>query len=420
MSNLNLSEAAAEILRASKDKAGSESFDTKKSAVTTPGQTIQQLGTAGHKTTDPNYNAAKSMSKATPPGATPPVGSEPTKTLSSQPQQTQGRKDLATSPEGSETPEATKVARGKGPVAKTTSPINAGASAPTIPENEEEEEWEPEEEEQEWEDELEEAEEESEEDGESCNEKPKKKYMKSMKEDIDAMLSGENLSEEFKEKAAMIFEAAVNSRVEEIAEELEEKFTLEFESTLEEVKEDFAEKLDSYLDYVVENWMAENELAVEKGLRTEITEDFIGALRNVFVEHYIDIPEERVDVVEELVSKVEELEDSINEHIVKNIELKQRLNEHKKQEAIHAVCEGLTLSQAEKVESLAKTLEFASEEDFSEKLHTIKESYFPTYVKSASSDDLNEPVELDEDTATKVVDPLIEQYASKIAQLYKF
>lgn len=243
---------------------------------------------------------------------------------------------------------------------------------------------------------------------------------KSMKEDVDAMLSGENLSEEFKQKASMIFEAAVEARVEEIAEELEEKYTREFEETLEVVKEDFAEKLDSYLDYVVENWMADNQLAVEKGLRSEIVEDFIGALKNVFVEHYIDIPEEKVDIVEQLVDKVDELEEEINEQILKNIDLKKSISEHQKVEVIHAVCEGLSLSQVEKIKSLAKNVEFVSEEDFAEKLEAIKESYFPSGVVSASSDSLNDTVEIDEDYTTKVVDPLIESYVSKISKLTKF
>lgn len=259
---------------------------------------------------------------------------------------------------------------------------------------------------------------------ESCKmqekEEAKKARKEKMKEDVDAMLSGENLSEDFKEKAAMIFEAAVESRVEEIALELEEQFVKEFEESLELVKEDFAEKLDSYLDYVVENWMQENELAIEKGLRSEIVEDFIGALRNVFVEHYIDIPEEKVDIVEELAEKVESLEEQVNEQILKNIELKKSLSEQKKVEIIHSVCEGLTMSQVEKIKSLAKNVEFVSEEEFEEKLETIKESYFPSGIISASSDSLNEALEIDEDDTTEVVDPLIKAYANKISKNIKF
>jgi hypothetical protein len=442
MSNYNLSEAAAEILTQSVKSAGKENFGAGKKLTPTPGQKEVDLGTAGHKTTDANYDAAKEISQATLPTGKG-VASEPMKKLSGQPAQS----GSVNQPEGEETSEEGKVNRKKGPVAKATSPVNSGAKAPYVPEDEAEEEWEPEEEDQEWEDEeleeatmeevmkdLESMDEEAFEEKYGCDKGSAKDQMekiskkeakkaemdKTMKEDIEAMLSGENLSEEFKGKASMIFEAAVNSRVEMIAEELEEKFTEQFEETVELVKEDFAEKLDSYLDYVVENWMEENTLAVEKGLRSEIVEDFIGALKNVFVEHYIDIPEDRVDVVEELVSKVEELEDTVNEHIEKNIELKKKLYEHEKQEAIHAVCEGLTLSQAEKIKSLAKSVEFVSEEDFSDKLETIKESYFPTTIKSASPDALNETVEFDEDATTKVVDPVIEAYVNKIGKLYKF
>lgn len=166
--------------------------------------------------------------------------------------------------------------------------------------------------------------------------------------------------------------------------------------------------------------MAENELAIEKGLRSEIVEDFIGALKNVFVEHYIDIPEDKVDIVEQLADRVEELEDQVNEQHLKNIELKKSLSEHKKEEAVHLACEGLTLSQAEKVRALAKNVEFVSEDDFSEKLVAIKESYFPTEIRAASADSLNDMIELDEDNATKVVDPLIESYVNKITRLAKF
>jgi len=543
MSKFNLSEAAADILAQSKASAGSEPYGAGKKLTKTPGQEVQELGTAGHKMTDPNYDAAKGLKKATLPTGSG-VAAEPMKKLSGEPQQTMGRKDLASSPEGEETSCSDKVDRKKGPVAKATSSANKGAKTPYVPEGEEDEDWEPEDQD-EWEDEeLEEAtmeevqrdlkelddkkfakkygmskkevsaklaemqqkdsmkeeasveevlEDLEEMDDETFEEtyglskenavshleeifedyddddddidtstKFKRKIIKgirkdmtpqerkdigwniktvkrdvqrsfkaaraahearkdkSMKEDVDAMLSGENLSEEFKEKASMIFEAAVNSRVEIVAEEMEQAFIEQFNEAVEEVKEDFAGKLDSYLDYVVENWMEENKLSIEKGLRSEIVEDFIGALKNVFEEHYIDIPEEKVDVVEELVSKVEELEDTVNEHIERNIELKKRLYEHERLEAVNSVCEGLTLSQAEKIKSLAKSVEFVSEEDFAEKLETIKESYFPSYIKSASIEDLNEPVELDEDATTKVVDPLIEQYASKISKLTKF
>jgi hypothetical protein len=139
-----------------------------------------------------------------------------------------------------------------------------------------------------------------------------------MKEDIDALMAGENLSEEFVSKATTIFEAAVTTRVEAIAEEIENELHEQFEAALEEVKEDFATKIDDYLNYMVEQWMEENELAIDTGLRSEIVEDFIRGMRDLFAEHYIDIPEEKVDVVEELAAKVEELEDKLNEEMIKS------------------------------------------------------------------------------------------------------
>ena len=163
-----------------------------------------------------------------------------------------------------------------------------------------------------------------------------------MESDVDALLSVENLSEEFKQKATTIFEAAVVARTAALVEEIEDALFEEFELAVEDVKNELAQKLDDYIGYMAEEWMKENELAIEKGLRSEIVEDFIGALKNVFVEHYIDIPEEKVDVVEELTTKVEELESQINEQIQANVELHKSLNEHKKSEAIHAVCEGLS------------------------------------------------------------------------------
>lgn len=442
MSKLNLSEAAAEILQGSAKNAPKAALgDGYKPNVKAPQQGEVEIGTAGHKTTDDSYEATKGVPTATAPGAKPPVGSEPMKKLSGQPAQS----GTANQPEGSEDSDESK--RDRKASAKLKQTMSANKGAVTCAEGEDEEDFDYEEEE------LEEAtveevmkdiksmkdsdfeekygmdkksaskqissedEDEDEDEGkDSSTESMKAK----MKEDVDAMLSGENLSEEFKQKASMIFEAAVEARVEEIAEELEEKYTREFEETLEVVKEDFAEKLDSYLDYVVENWMADNQLAVEKGLRSEIVEDFIGALKNVFVEHYIDIPEEKVDIVEQLVDKVDELEEEINEQILKNIDLKKSISEHQKVEVIHAVCEGLSLSQVEKIKSLAKNVEFVSEEDFAEKLEAIKESYFPSGVVSASSDSLNDTVEIDEDYTTKVVDPLIESYVNKISKLTKF
>ena len=457
MSKLNLSEAAADILNKSKAGAGSEAYGvgnpkaSNETKVKAPNQAQVDIGTAGQKYTDSSYNGTKGMgAKATLPTGSG-VAGEPMHKLSGQPQQTQGRSDLANDSE-TETQNSSKelMDRKKATLAAAKASSNPKAQKPYVPENEDEEEWDTEED-QEWEEELEEAsveevmedlenmddeifmekygcdknkainivngEDEDDDDEEEEKASRKAKMKAKVAEDVDAMLAGENLSEEFKNKAAMIFEAAVEARVEEIASELEEQFTSYYEQTVDVIKEDFANKLDSYLDYVVENWMAENELAIERGLRSEIVEDFIGALKDVFVEHYIDIPEDKSDIVEQLVDKVEELEDQVNEQILRNIELKQSISEHKKEEAVLAVCEGLSLSQVEKIKSLAKNVDFVSEEDFSEKLETIKESYFPSGIVTASSESLNDIVELDEDeNTTAVVDPLIELYAKNLTK----
>jgi len=239
----------------------------------------------------------------------------------------------------------------------------------------------------------------------------------SMKEDIDALMQGESLSEEFVQKATTIFEAAVMSRVEEIAEEMEQEYAQQFDSAITELKEDFANKIDDYLNYMVEEWMEENKLAIESGLRSEIVEDFIGGLRNLFAEHYIDIPEEKVDVVEELTQTVEDLEGKLNEQIARSIELKKEINEHKKIQAVQAVCEGLTQTQVEKLKSLAESVEFTSEEDFTEKLNTLKEAYVPSTVKTAEKSALEEGVEVPDDKPAKVsADPLVDAVARTISK----
>jgi hypothetical protein len=240
-----------------------------------------------------------------------------------------------------------------------------------------------------------------------------------MKEDVDALLSGENLSEEFKEKATTIFEAAVFTRVESIVEDMEVQLAEQFEEAVEEIKEDLASKVDDYLNYMVEEWIKENEIAIEKGLRAEIVEDFIGGLRDLFAEHYIDIPAEKVDVVEELTNKVEELEAGLNEQIARAVEMKKELNEHKKFEAIYAACEGLTQTQVEKMKSLAEGVEFTTEEEFSDKMETLKESYFKSSVKSADSSALDDEVLIEDEKKPAQrgsENALIEQYAKTISQ----
>lgn len=210
----------------------------------------------------------------------------------------------------------------------------------------------------------------------------KEDYQIDMSEDVDALLAGENLSEEFKEKATTIFEAAVKSRLEEEIKVLEEAYAETLEEKVEEIMEQLTTEVDNYLNYVVEQWIEENEIAVESALRSELTEDFISGLRALFAEHYIDIPEDKVNVVEELSVTVEELEEKLNNEIERNVELTAALNESLKNEVISTVCEGLTTTQAEKLRSLAENVQFTEEEEFVEKISTLRENYFPTAVKT--------------------------------------
>jgi hypothetical protein len=240
-----------------------------------------------------------------------------------------------------------------------------------------------------------------------------------MKEDMDALLSGENLSEEFVTKASTIFEAAVIARAEEVIALAEAELTEQFEAAVEEVKEDLAAKVDDYLNYMVEEWMTENQIAIEKGLRAEIVEDFIGGLRNLFVEHNIDIPADKVDVVEELTAKVEELEASLNEQINRGVELTKNLNESKKIEAIYTACEGLTQTQVEKLKTLAEGVEFTTEEEFVTKMDTLKESYFKADVKVAEASAMDEILVEEEKKTPKSSDPSMEIYAKTISATLK-
>ena len=397
----NLSEAAAEILNKSisSAKKGTEGSSRLPTSVVAGQKEVGEIGTEVTKTTDSGPDATKGVPTATPPGATPPVGAEPAKKLSGQP----AEKGSVEAPEGK--PGTQKMEKNKNGV---------GIQSYGGQKNEESE--------------LDgeivaEAEENEEKEGHEDEKKDKammKKMMakKGLKEDIDALLQGEDLSEEFVSKATTIFEAAVMSRVEEIAEEVEAQLHEQFEQAVEELKEDFAAKIDDYLNYMVEEWMKENELAIESGLRSEIVEDFIGGLRNLFAEHYIDIPEEKVDVVQEMADKVEELEAKLNEEISRSVEFKKEINEHKKVQAVQAVCEGLTQTQVEKLKSLAESVEFTTEEEFTEKVNTLKEAYAPSKtVKAAEKSALEEGVEVPEDKPTKAsADPLINAVVNSISK----
>jgi hypothetical protein len=216
---------------------------------------------------------------------------------------------------------------------------------------------------------------------------------KMMKEHVDALLAGENLSEDFRAKAETIFESAVDLRVQEEVKTLEEAYAAALEEEVAKIHEQLTEQVDDYLNYVVEQWVAENEVAIETGLRTELTEEFISGLRTLFAEHYIDIPEDKVTVVESLGSKVEELENKLNEQIETNVALNKQLNESKQFEVLVDACDGLTDTQAAKLRALAENIDFTSTDEYARKVATLRESYFPSTVDSSKVLDLNESVD---------------------------
>lgn len=375
---------------------------------------VGDVGTKVTKTTDAAPDATKGAPTATPPGATPPVGSEGAKPLDAQfNQQSHGRSDLTKSDEEEESSYENIRDRVKAKLAKQMFQSNPGATFQSYAEETTSEEEVVAEEKEEKEGHEDEAQ-----DKAMIKKMMKKEKMKEeMQSDVDALLSGESLSEEFKQKATTIFESAVVARTQALVEEIEEALVEEFELAVEEVKNELAQKLDDYIGYMAEEWMKENQLAIEKGLRAEIVEDFIGGLKDLFIEHYIDIPEEKVDVVQELTDKVEELETEVNEQIQTAVELRKELNEHKKIEAIHAVCEGLTQTQVEKMKALAESLDFTNDEEFADKLVTLRTSYFTEQVKPAAASALNEEV-IVEDEKKPVVssDPTVAAIASALSK----
>jgi hypothetical protein len=215
-----------------------------------------------------------------------------------------------------------------------------------------------------------------------------------IEEDVNALLSGEELSEEFQEKARTIFEAALRSKVYSIKEALEEQYAAALAEEVEEIKSELSERVDSYLEYVSEEWFTENQLVIQGGLKEELTESFMTGLKGLFEEHYVTIPEDKYDVLESMVEKLDEMETKLNEQIEKNVSLNKRLAESVADGILDQVSEGLADTQKDKLASLAESVEFESEEAYREKLETLKESYFPSRVvsPSAKSDTLSEGV----------------------------
>jgi hypothetical protein len=217
-----------------------------------------------------------------------------------------------------------------------------------------------------------------------------------IEEDVNALLSGEDLSEEFQEKARVIFESALRSKVNEIRESLEVQYEERLVEEVQAISEELEERVDSYLEYVAEEWVNENTLAIETGLKEELTESFLGGLKQLFEEHYVEIPEEKYDVLENMVEKLDDMETKLNEQIERNIQLNKRLSESVADRIFDDISEGLATTQKEKLASLSESVEFESETQYREKLETLKESYFPSRVvaPSATTETLSEGVDV--------------------------
>ena len=214
-----------------------------------------------------------------------------------------------------------------------------------------------------------------------------------IEDDVNALLGGEDLSEEFKAKAKTIFEAALNSKVAEVKVALEEQYAEKLAEEIETAKASLAERVDSYLEYVADEWFTENQLAVENGLKEELTESFLGGMKSLFEEHYVTIPEDKYDVLESMVEKLDDMETKLNEQIEKNISLNSRLGESVADGILADVSEGLAETQKEKLASLSESVEFESEESYREKLETLKESYFPNSSPATKAENLSEGVD---------------------------
>ncbi len=242
-----------------------------------------------------------------------------------------------------------------------------------------------------------------------------------VEEDLKALIEGEELSEEFQDKARVIFETAIKTKVEEIKEELQESYATALVEELETIKGGLIERVDSYLEYVSDEWIQENALEVEAGLKTEMTESFLEGMKGLFEEHYVTIPEEKYDVLNSMVDKLDEMEGKLNEQIERNVALNRRLAESTADVIFADVTEGLADTQKEKLATLAENVEFESESDYREKLGTLKESYFPTKGTSApksTSENLSEEVSTDE-VVSQDVNPTMQAYLGMLSRAAK-
>jgi hypothetical protein len=239
-----------------------------------------------------------------------------------------------------------------------------------------------------------------------------------VEDDLSAISEALDLSEENQEKAKTIFKAAVTSKVAEIKEELESQYSEELKTSVEKVKSDLAEAVDKYLTYCADEWTKENELAIERGLRSEMTENFIEGLKTLFVEHYVDVPEDKYNVIDELANRLDEMEEKLDNEVSKNMEIVEENDQLKRSDVIREACKDLSESQKEKMESLSNGVDFKDIEDFSDKVQEIKEAYFPVEGESISEDTIVEEGtgEISEEKEP-VLEPSIARYSEALSKL---
>lgn len=374
MTRKNLAEAAAEILGANlaSKKPGQDKMNELKqgsSEINPPGQTgnpEEILNGPMNPAKAGVDKVANATHKNTPPGATPPVSAEPSKGKLQEDEE----KNEETVTETSENNEEVKTEEKEAASEEVTTEDAAVEEEKSVEETVKE----------------------------MVSENPV-----NVQEHVSALFSGENLTEEFKKKATTLYEAAVTAKAVEVAtklcESFKEKIEKDSEEKIEAMMESLEEKVDGYLNFMVEGWVSENEVNIEKGLRTELTEEFIADMRKVMIAHNIDIPTEKVDLAEELTKKVEELEKKLNEEVSRGVEVNKKLNEYKKVEALNTVCEGLTDTQKQKIKSLSESVTFTSLEDFKSNIKTLRESYFPANV-TKTENTLEEGVEVVAETSS--------------------
>jgi len=243
----------------------------------------------------------------------------------------------------------------------------------------------------------------------------------SVEEDVQALFTGEELSEEFQEKARTIFETAIKTKVAEVKEQIEAQYETALIEEVQSIKSELTERLDAYLEYVADEWIAENTLAIEHGLKTEMTESFLAGMKSLFEDHYVSIPEDKYDVIENMVDKLDEMETKLNEQIQRNVALNKRLAESTSDVIFAEVAEGLALSQKDKLASLAENVEFDSESNYREKLVKLRESYFPTNAgtQRSKTETVSEEVKTEEQQIQESYSPMMSAYLQTLGRAAK-